>query len=64
MRLTSFFIAILATGALLVAQGNRPLSADGIASAHVQGKWEKVERQQYTLGGERFVGGTWIDITY
>jgi len=31
---------------------------------HVQGKWEKTEREQFTLGGERYVGGTWIDILY
>jgi hypothetical protein len=31
---------------------------------HVQGRWEKTEREQFTLGGERYVGGTWIDITY
>ena len=45
MKLTwSFaFVAALAAGAVLVAQGqtNRPLSPDGTASAHVLGKWEK-----------------------
>jgi len=68
MKLTwSFvFVAALAAGAVLVAQGqpNRPLSPDGIASAHVLGKWEKTEREQFTLGGERYVGGNWIDIMY
>ena len=68
MKLTSSLIvaAILTAGTLLVAQGqgNRPLSPDGIASVHVLGKWEKTERQQFTLGGERYVGGSWIDITY
>ena len=68
MRLTSPIIiaAVLVAGSLLAAQGqgNRPLSPDGIASVHVQGKWEKTERQQFTLGGERYVGGSWIDITY
>ena len=68
MRLTwsVVFAAALAAGAGLVAQGqpNRPLSPDGIASAHVLGKWEKTEREQFTLGGERYVGGTWIDILY
>jgi hypothetical protein len=57
-------VGMLATGTLLVAQGNRPLSPDGFASVHVQGRWEKTERQQFTLGGERYVGGAWIDITY
>ena len=68
MKLTwSFaFVAVLTAGTLLVAQGpaSRPLSPDGIASVHVLGKWEKTERQQFTLGGERYVGGSWIDITY
>src|SRR5262249_21746247 len=56
--------ALLASGALLAAQTFRPLSPDGIASVHVQGRWEKTERQQFTLGGERYVGGTWIEIDY
>lgn len=68
MKLTTSLIAvaILTAGTLLVAQGqgNRPLSPDGVASVHVLGKWEKTERQQFTLGGERYVGGSWIDITY
>ena len=68
MKLTSsfVFVGLLAAGTTLVAQGqaNRPLSPDGIASVHVLGKWEKSEREQFTLGGERYVGGSWIDITY
>ena len=68
MRITSAIIAaaVIAAGSLLAAQGqgNRPLSPDGVASVHVQGKWERTERQQFTLGGERYVGGDWIDITY
>jgi hypothetical protein len=68
MKITSAIVvaAMLVASALLMAQGqgNRPLSPDGIASVHVQGKWERTERQQFTLGGERYVGGSWIDITY
>jgi hypothetical protein len=68
MRLTwSFvFVAIVAAGTLLVAQeqAHRPLSPNGIASVHVLGKWEKTEREQFTLGGERYVGGSWVDIVY
>ena len=66
MKLTSSIVvvALFAAGTLLVAQGNRPLSPDGIASMHVLGKWEKTERQQFTLGGLRYVGGNWIDIVY
>ena len=66
-QLTSFvLVAVLAAGTVLVAQApaRRPLSPDGIASVHVLGTWEKTERQQFTLGGERYVGGSWIDIMY
>jgi hypothetical protein len=58
-------LSLVACGTLVMAQGSsRPLSPDGVASVHVGGKWEKTERQQFTLGGERYVGGSWIDITY
>ncbi len=58
-------MSVCLCGTLLVAQnGNRPLSPDGVASVHVGGSWERTERQQFTLGGERYVGGSWIDITY
>ena len=56
----SFLLANL----ILFAQGFRPMSPDGIASVHVRGRWEKTEQQQYTLGGERYAGGAWLDITY
>ena len=56
MRITSAIVAAaaLVAGSLLATQGqgNRPLSPDGVASVHVQGKWEKTERQQFTLGGD------------
>ena len=42
----------------------RPLSADGIASAQVLGEWVKSERETFTMGGERYQGGRWIDILY
>jgi hypothetical protein len=66
LALSTAVIATLAAGTLLLAQGqaNRPLSPDGIASVHVQGQWVKTERQQFTLGGERYQGGSWIDIVY
>ena len=64
LTLSTIVVALLTAGTLLVAQGNRPLSPDGIASVHVGGQWVKTERQNFTLGGERYQGGTWIDITY
>ena len=59
MTLRSFavVIAMMATGTLLVAQGQPPrrqMSPEGTASAHVQGKWDD----------GRYTGGSWIDITY
>jgi hypothetical protein len=57
-------VAVLLAGALAVAQSRRQLSGDGIASAHVMGKWVKTDRESYTLGGEIFQGGKWIDIVY
>jgi hypothetical protein len=42
----------------------RPLSPDGIASAQVLGEWVKSERETFTMGGDRYQGGRWIDILY
>ena len=35
-----------------------------IASAQVLGEWVKSERETFTMGGERYQGGRWIDILY
>jgi hypothetical protein len=57
--------AILAAGTLTLAQGGgRPMSPDGYAQAHVLGEWKKPARQAFTLGGEAYEGGQWIDIEY
>ena len=45
-------------------QPARPLSPEGIASAQVLGEWVKSERETFTMGGERYQGGRWIDILY
>jgi hypothetical protein len=42
----------------------RPLSPPGTASAQVLGSWVKPAKQAYTMGGETYQGGKWIDITY
>lgn len=42
----------------------RPLSPPGMASAQVLGQWVRPNRQTYTMGGETYQGGKWIDITY
>jgi hypothetical protein len=66
MRLKSIaaVIASLIMGTLVVAQSPRPLSPPGNASAQVLGQWVKPDRQAYTMGGEKYEGGKWIDITY
>jgi hypothetical protein len=43
---------------------SRPLSPDGVTSAHALGTWVKADRQTYTMGGERHQDGKWIDILY
>jgi hypothetical protein len=56
-------MGLLATNAL-VAQSRRPLSGEGVASANVLGHWVKTDREAFTLGGEVFRDGKWIDIIY
>jgi|SRR5665213_2019453 len=65
MRIRLFAIGMgLMVTTMLSAQSRRPLSGEGVASAHVLGKWVKTDRQAYTLGNEVYQGGKWIDITY
>ena len=42
-------------------QPARPLSPEGIAWAQVLGEWVKSDRETFTMGGERYQGGRWID---
>ena len=63
-KLIVAMMACVAIAATVVAQANRPLSPEGTASAQVLGKWVKPEKQAYAMGGERYEGGKWIDITY
>ena len=66
MKLRLFVLAatLIAAGASGIAQQARPLSPVGTASAQVLGKWVKGETTAYTMGGERYLEGKWIDITY
>jgi hypothetical protein len=62
-------IALLAASIPLAAQEPqrqpaRPLSPDGIASAQVLGEWLKSDRETFTMGGERYQAGRWIDVLY
>jgi hypothetical protein len=64
-RLVPFAIAIcLWVPAVFAQQQSRPLSPEGIASVQVLGEWVKSERETFTMGGERYVGGKWIDVAY
>ena len=57
-------VAFIAAGTGLIAQQARPLSPVGTASAHVLGRWVKGETTAFTMGGERYLDGKWIDLTY
>ena len=64
-RLIAVAVAAVVTGALAFAQGDeRPMSPDGSTQAQVLGEWKKPARQAFTLGGEAYEGGQWIDIEY
>ena len=54
-------ILILTT--TFLAQERRPMSPRGTASAQVLGTWTKADRS-FAVGGGRYDGGKWIDITY
>jgi Protein of unknown function (DUF2911) len=57
--------AALSMTALVLAQDNRPMSPTGTAAAQVLGKWVKpAGRGAFTLGGENYEGGKWIEIAY
>jgi hypothetical protein len=67
MKIAQMLVAVLALNVSVVAQQTppaRPLSPDGIASVQVLGTWVKADRQTYTMGGDRYQGGKWIDILY
>lgn len=56
----------LGMSSLLIAQDTRPLSPSGTAAAQVLGKYVKPStgRGAPALGGGRYEGGKWIEITY
>ena len=56
--------AFLAGLAHVALAQNRPMSPEGTASAQVLGKWVKPEKTTYTLGGNAYRDGKWIDVTY
>ena len=56
----------LATTSLIVAQGGKPMSPRETAATQIGGKWVKPQRQggDFTLGGQTYQGGKWIEIHY
>src|SRR6267154_4069765 len=61
----AIIVAAFALGAIVVAQDAKPMSPQGTAATQVGGKWVKpTGRGAPTLGGERYEGGKWIEITY
>jgi len=64
-RMTATAAAMLGLGALALAQGAaKPMSPNGAAAAQVLGKWVKPERQAFTLGGESYQGGKWVEVSF
>jgi hypothetical protein len=63
-RLGVALLVILAAATMSLAQTARSLSPRGTASVHVKGQWVKPAQQAFTMGGERYQGGQWIDIEY
>lgn len=57
-------VGILAACGAASAQGTRPLSPSGSASAHVQGTWTNPGQRTFALGGGTYEGAKWIEITY
>jgi hypothetical protein len=67
LRRATFALAALAVaGTILTAQQppNRPLSPPGSTQAQVLGRWVKGDRPSFAVGGERYVDGKWLEITY
>ena len=62
-RLVTAAAGVLLLTATFVAQERRPMSPRGTASAQVLGTWTKAERS-FAVGGGRYDGGKWIDISY
>jgi hypothetical protein len=66
MTRTLFVLSIVAAmTSLVAAQDAKSMSPSGTAATQVLGKWVKpAGRGAFTLGGENYEGGKWIEITY
>ena len=59
-------VLVAATATVVMAQQQpaREMSPSGTSSVQVKGQWVKSTTQTFTAGGDRYVDGKWIDITY
>jgi hypothetical protein len=69
MKTSCLVVAIALCASLVLSaqqpqQQNRPLSPEGMASAQVLGEWVKSDRETFTMGGDRYQNGRWIDLLY
>ena len=62
-RLIVAAVGTLVLTTTFAAQDRRPISPRGTASVQVLGTWTKADRS-FAVGGGRYDGGKWIDITY
>jgi hypothetical protein len=62
-RLISTAVVVTSLTAFGLAQGGRPMSPRGTASAQVLGTWVKADKS-FAVGGGKYEGGKWIDISY
>ena len=61
----SIVMVIAASTVFVLGQEGHPMSARGTASTQIGGKWVKpAGRGDFTLGGQTYQGGKWIEISY
>ena len=65
-RVSTLIAVAIATTSLVAAQEGKPMSPRETAATQVGGKWVKPQRQggDFTLGGQTYQGGKWIEIRY
>ncbi len=66
MRTFATVVMVMAAfGVFVAGQEGRPMSPRGTASVQIGGKWVKpAGRGDFTLGGQTYQGGKWIEISY
>lgn len=54
----------ITTTVLNAQQPARPMSPPSSTQAQVLGRWVKGDRPSFAVGGERYVDGKWLEVTY